>query len=213
MLYWFVFTVMMPAGMGFRTGSYAWFLIAGLLPWIGFQEGITRSATTLTENAPLVRQLAFRNEVLIVVPNLSALLFEIVALSLFTIWLALRGTFSPLLWLVPFCLLVQFALQLGVGCLLATLHLFSRDIVQVLGFLLSVVFYLTPIIYPVTPRYDALLWWNPIAPLVGLFRSALLGAPLPAGQSIVLLLSVAAALLLAGLLLFKNVQPEIADLV
>src|SRR5512142_2192631 len=49
-LYWFVFTFMIPQGPGSKDNGYVLFLIAGLVPWIGFNEGIMRSTTSIVDN-------------------------------------------------------------------------------------------------------------------------------------------------------------------
>lgn len=222
-LYWFVFTVIFPASasaprvsgrdLAGGTGPYVLFLISGLLPWIGFNEGIIRGTTSIVDNAALVRKLTFRSELLVAVPSLSAVIFELIGLGLFLIWIGLQGGSLWNLWLLPFALALQLTLQIGIAWLLAVLFVFFRDVVQVLGFLLSILFYLSPILYAVPPKWEAYFAWNPLAPLLGLFRSAVLGSPLPSPGSFVLLLAVAVAAFAGGLTVFRRAQPSLADLI
>jgi lipopolysaccharide transport system permease protein len=212
-LYWFIFTYMFPRGPGARNDNYIDFLIAGLLPWLGFNEGLIRSATSIVDNAAMVRRLAFRSELLIVVPNASALIFESIAFALFIGFLLLRGLPSRLVWLLPFVLLVQFVMQVGIGWILAATYVFFRDLMPILGFLLSVIFYLSPILYPVAGRFERFFIWNPMTPLLGLFRSAVLSDSLPPAGSIVFLLAVTSAMFIGGLLLFRRAQGTLADLI
>ncbi|GAC1396619.1 MAG: ABC transporter permease [Thermoanaerobaculia bacterium] len=212
-LYWFVFTFLIPQGPGSRNHGYIVFLISGLVPWIGFSEGITRATTSIVDNATIVRRLPFRSEVLVVVPNVSAILFELIALILFFLFLAATRPLSPLLWVLPFAIVLQFALQVGAGWILSTLFVFFRDLAQILGFVLSIVFYLSPILYPVSGRFKTVLGWNPLTPLLGLFRSAMTGAPLPSAGSIVFLMVVTAGMCAAGLTFFRRTQATITDLV
>jgi len=217
-LYWFVFTFMIPGGrLGLgatgRGESYLYFLIAGLVPWLGFNEGLQRSASSMIDNAAIVRRLPLRRELLVVVPTVSALIFECVGLLLFILFIALTGESLSGLWILPFALITQFALQLGIGYWLAGLYVFFRDLMQVIGFALSILFYLSPILYPVGGRFEKLFFWNPLTALLGLFRSALLSAPLPDAPSIVFLLVVTAAALVSGLVFFGRVQPTLVDLI
>lgn len=212
-LYWFVFTFMIPQGPGARNGDYVYFLISGLVPWIGFNEGLMRSTTSIVDNAAIVRRLAFRSELLVVVPNASAILLELVGLGLFMIFLAATHSMPWLLWVLPFAIALQFAIQLGLGWMLATLYVFFRDLSQILGFVLSIVFYLSPILYAVSHRFATFLNWNPLTPLLGLFRSAMLGSPLPSAASIVFVVILAAALFSAGLAMFRRAQSTLADLI
>ena len=212
-LYWFVFTFMIPMRGSIAGGSYIYFLISGLVPWMAINEGLTRSMTSIVENAPMVRRLPLRSELLVVVPNVSAMLFETVALILFMIAVTMTRGLPPTAWLLPLALVLQLALQIGIALILAATYVFFRDLGQLLGFVLSVIFYLSPILYQPSVRFAKVFAWNPLTPLLGLFRSALLGAPLPDVPSIVFLLAATAAAGVASLLFFRRVQPVLVDLV
>ena len=212
-LYWFVFTYMFTRGPGARDNEYIFFLISGLLPWLGINEGVVRSTTSIVENAPMVRRLAFRSELLVVVPNASALILEVIGLGLFVGFLLLRGVTPRFIWLLPFALLLQFSLQVGLGWFLAATYVVFRDLLPVLGFALSVAFYLSPILYPVGGRFERFFVWNPMTPLLGLFRSAMLSEALPAIGSLVFLLVVVSAFFVGGLTFFRRAQSTLADLI
>jgi lipopolysaccharide transport system permease protein len=132
---------------------------------------------------------------------------------LFGMFLLVRGLPLRFVWLLPFALVLQFAMQAGIGWFLAASYVFFRDLMPILGFVLSVLFYLSPILYPVAGRFERFFVWNPMTPLVGLFRSAMLSAALPAAGSIVFLLVVAIALFTGGLLFFRRAQGTLADLI
>ena len=198
-----------PAG----DDRYIDFLIAGLLPWLGINEGIIRSTTSIVENASIVRRLSVKSELLVVVPNASALIFETIALALFGIILVLRGFPPHLMWLLPVALVIQFALQVGVGWFLAASYVFFRDLMPMLGFILSIVFYLSPILYRVVGKFEQIFLWNPMTPLLGLFRSAMLTEALPNARSLVFLVGVTAVLFTGGLAFFRRAQGTLADLI
>jgi lipopolysaccharide transport system permease protein len=212
-VYWFVFTYMFTRGPAAGNDHYVDFLIAGLIPWLAINEGIVRSTTSIVENGPMVRRLAFRSELLVVVPHASAVIFEAIGLALFLISLLVRGAVPKLIWLLPVALALQFALQVGIGWLLATVYVFFRDLLPIIGFVLSVVFYLSPILYRVSPRFARFFEWNPMTPLLGLFRSAILSDALPSAGSVVFLLFVATMLFAVGLAFFRRAQGTLADLI
>lgn len=212
-LYWFVFTKMIPRGTVAQSGEFVLYLISGLLPWLAIQEGVVRAMTSIVDNGPLVRRLTFRSELLVVVPHLSACFFELIGISFFLIYLAAAGKVAGALWLLPIAILLQLTIQIGFGWLVAVMYVFLRDVGQVLSFALSIVFYLSPILYYVQPKYASLFFWNPMTPLLGLFRSALLGHALPPAASIVFLLIVSIALFVVGLSVFRRSQPSLADLI
>ena len=204
---------MFSRGPASRDNEYIFFLISGLLPWLGINEGVIRSTTSIVENAPMVRRLAFRSELLVVVPNASALIFEVIGLILFLGFLLMRGATPRLIWLLPFALLLQFSLQVGMGWFLAATYVVFRDLLPILGFALSVAFYLSPILYPVAGRFEKFFVWNPMTPLLGLFRSAMLSASLPTVGSLVFLLVVAITMFAGGLTFFRRAQTTLADLI
>jgi lipopolysaccharide transport system permease protein len=220
-LYWFVFTNLIGGGPGRTNPHYVEFLIAGLLPWLGISEGIMRSTTSILDNAPLVRKLPLNSGMLVLVPNASALVFQGIGLAIFVAVLIGRGTPPRALWLLPVALALQFALQSGMGLILATTHVFFRDVTHVVGFALSIIFYLSPILYPVVGRFESFFAWNPLTPLLGLYRRSLLAgipeigsaAALPAMSSFVYLTAVAVAILIAGSALMQRAQPDLVDLI
>jgi ABC-type polysaccharide/polyol phosphate export permease len=194
-------------------GEYIYFLVSGLIPWLGINEGLIRATTSIVDNGPMVRRLSFRSELLVIVPNASALIFECFAFAIFIIFLMLKQGFPRGAWLLPFALLIQFGLQLGLSLILAATYVFFRDLAQLLGFLLSMIFYLSPILYDVPEQFRVFFVWNPLTPLLGLFRSAVLSEALPEVRSIVFLLAVCSAMFVAGLFFFRRAEPGLVDLV
>lgn len=202
---------MVPRTFGTGREAYIHFLVAGLIPWLAITEGLMRSATSIIENGSVLRRMAFRSELLVVVPNAAAVLLEMVALALALGFATFDLGVSRLLWVLPLALALQFALQLGIGWIVAVMQVFFRDVAQVLGFALTIIFYLSPILYPPSQRFETIFHWNPMTPLIGLFRSAMLSTPLPSASSIVFLLVVVASVAATGLLIFRRAEAALAD--
>jgi lipopolysaccharide transport system permease protein len=213
-LYWFVFTFMIPGGRAGGSGDqYIYFLIAGLIPWLGISEGLSRATTSVVDHSAIVRRMPLRSELLVIVPSATAMIFECVGLAIFVVARLAQGLPLRNLWLLPAALILQLLLQAGVGFVLAATYVFFRDVTQILGFVLAIAFYLSPILYPVAGRFEKFFFWNPMTPLLGLFRSAMLASPLPDVRSIVFLLTMAAVLCWGGLLFFRRVQPSLVDVI
>lgn len=216
LLFTFVFsTVMKVSPVGTRTESFAAFLFSGLLPWMALQEGISRSSTAITDNSSLVKKLRFPAEILVLAVVVTALLFEVIAGAVFLVLLAVTGELSGgglpvLLIAVP----LQLALTLGLGLLLGALHVFFRDIAQILGLVFTGWFYFTPIVYPMAYVPERLQSWirlNPLTALVELYRQALLGDRPVLVPGTGTLAVTAAVLLCAGFWLFSRLKPAFAD--
>jgi ABC-type polysaccharide/polyol phosphate export permease len=216
-LYTGVFSVVLrvPVERGFAT--FPEFLMAGLLPWIAINEGISRSASALADNAVVVKKAVFPLETLVLSVVLAAVVNQLVAFFVFAVYVFFLGHLSAA-WLVlavP-ALALQILLTYGIGCFAATVTAFVRDAGQAIGILLTVVFFATPIVYPaslVPQRFRPFLDANPVAHLVAWYRSAftLHSFPEPASIAYLTAFSVLAALL--GSVLFLRARPHFADLI
>jgi lipopolysaccharide transport system permease protein len=216
LLYTFVFSGILRISLaGERTENFALFLFSGLLPFMAVSEGVTRAATAITDNAPLVKKLRFPLALLVVTVVATALLHEAIALVLFLGVLTALGqaSIASLGWLLV-ALPLQIALTLGLGLLLAALHVFLRDIAQALGLVFSAWFYFTPIVYPlarVPESFRGAIELNPLTALVDLYRSALLGGTPVVTRGFLALVVAAAVLLLVGIVAFRRLSPAFAD--
>jgi lipopolysaccharide transport system permease protein len=215
-LFTFVFSTVMRISMvGERTGSFAIFLFAGLLPWMAVNEGITRSATAVTDNAELVRHSRFRAEVLVMTVVLGGVIQQLIAGMVFTVILAVRGELVVCgLPLLLVALPLQVVMTLGLGFFVCSVHTIFRDVAQLVGLVLMGWFYLTPIVYPaslVPEQYRGWLRWNPLTVLVGLYRQAFLGGGGDWLAGALWLAAVGAVLLAAGWGLFRRLQSTFAD--
>lgn len=216
LLFTFVFSEVLKIRLtGEVADSFGIFLFAGLLPWMAVQEGVTRAATAITDNAELVKKLSFPAEVLILAVALAALLHEAIALGAFLVVLAVIGELSPGgLPLLVLALPLQLALTLGLGFLLSGVHVYVRDTAQILGLVFGAWFYLTPIVYPmslVPERYLGLLRLNPLTPLVDLYRQALLSGELALPPGVLGLAVLAFVVSSGGYWLFARLKPGFPD--
>jgi lipopolysaccharide transport system permease protein len=217
LLYTGVFSLVLrvPVESGFA--SFPEFLMAGLLPWMAISEGIARSSSALVDNAAMVKKTVFPIETLVLSVVLAAVVNEVIALAIFALYVAWIGHFS-LAWLslvVP-ALVLQVLLTFGIGCIASTLTTFVRDAAHAVGIVLTVAFYATPIVYPISLVPARLRPWieaNPFSQLVDLYRRAftLHVAPEPASLLYLTLFSLGAAVL--GGALFARARPHFADLI
>lgn len=216
-LYTAVFSVVLrvPTPAGFA--SFPEFLMAGLLPWMAVSEGIARSSTALTDNAAMVKKTVFPMETLVLAVVLSAIVNEVIAFAVYSVYLALLGHFSAgwALSAVP-ALFLQALLTFGVGCFVATLTAFLRDAAHAIGILLTIVLYATPIVYPVSlvpEKYRWIVAANPIAHLVEWYRRAFTLHLAPRPESVAYLAAFALIAAAVGAAVFAYGRPHFADLV
>ena len=158
---------------------YAFFL-SGYLPWVFFATTVSNSHASIIVNASLVKQVYFPRWLLPLASCLSNLVHFLIALGLWTAYVAVAlGGLSPRLLLLPVVLAILLALLIGLALALSALNVFFRDVGQILDVLLQFLFFLTPIIYSLeffpagNSRIVTLLSLNPMAQIVMLIRSAL----------------------------------------
>jgi len=129
--------------------SYVVYLMAGISCWSLFSEIVTRSLTVFIDNGSLLKKIQFPRICLPLIVIGSALVNNVVLLVVVLVAMPLMGIFpsASMLWL-PALMLLTIALAAGIGLLLGTLTVFSRDVGQVKPIVLDMWFWLTPNVYP-----------------------------------------------------------------
>lgn len=200
-----------------RDGVFAFYLLAGLLPWLGFQEGVMKAATVIIDNAGLVKAMRFPAAILVVSSILASLVAFLLSLSalLFALFVTGRLTWMSLP-LLPLLICFQGALALGIGLIAASLQTVLRDTATILQMLFMVWFYLTPIIYPlsyVPSHLTVFCQWNPFTPLVSAYRTILLEGRLVPASDLGLACLWIVVFLGMGTWVFSRLAPTFADIV
>lgn len=223
LVYSFVFSVILPGFRGGELEPYALFLFCGLLPWTWFSSALLESSNVLIANGNLIKKVMFPAEILPLVAVLSNMFHFLFALPVLAAFLAyywftggLPGplNLSELVWL-PVVIAVQFLLTLGLGLTLAALTVHFRDIRDLLGNLLTLWFFATPIIYPmsmVPAGGKVLMDMNPFAHLAISYQEILFyDGPFGHWKWLAALAVAALALTALGYLLFDRLRDSFAE--
>lgn len=216
-VYTVVFSRVMHSRLPGIEGGFAYsiFLCAGILTWGLFAELSNRLAVVFIENANLIKKINFPRICLPVGIALSCLLNFALVFTLFLGFLLLVGAFPGLvlLSLLPL-LLLQLAFATGLGVLLGVVNVFFRDVGQLLGLVLQFWFWLTPIVYPVTilPEWaQALLKWNPLAPLFVSYQAVLLKGEAPDWSALWPLVLLSVLVCFMAMRVFRHRLGEMVD--
>lgn len=211
----FNFCLKMEVPPGEGTRSYPLWLFAGMLPWLLFSEAVQRSASSLLEQANLITKTVFPSEMIPVSVFLSALVSHLLGVVLIVAAAGVvMNQISVFLVLLPVYFLLIGLLAVGVGWIVASLHVFLRDTAQVVAVLLLLWFWLTPIfitedLFPAKMRF--LVVANPFYYLVRGYRKVLLGAALPSFGDLAIVAIYAAAAFVIGGLFFRHMKRGFAD--
>jgi lipopolysaccharide transport system permease protein len=174
------------------------FYYAGLLPWVLFQDGVTKAGNSLVTGSNLITKVYFPR---IAIP--LALYYGVVPTSA--------------MWALPLFLILALITSLGVGLWLSALNVSYRDIGYVTPFLVQAWLYASPVVYStsIIPEGWARIVYglNPMAGVVQGFRWGILGGEAPTTSLLALSVSVALFLLLSGILYFRRTERTFADVV
>lgn len=180
-VYTFVFSVVFKARWGTGGESRAEFaliLFAGLLVFNLFAECVIRAPSLIIANTNYVKKVVFPLEILTWVAFGAALFHFLVSLAvwmLFSFWVL--GVPHATLVLFPLVLMPLALLVMGLSWFLAALGVFLRDVAQMVGVMVTVLMFLTPIFYPVSAipeRYRFFLYLNPLTFIVEQTRGLLI---------------------------------------
>lgn len=213
----FVFQICMGVKLpqGEVTHNYALFLFCGFLPWLLFQDTVQRSASSLLDHANLITKTVFPAEIVPVSIFLSSLINHLISLGLA---LAIVGIYLKHLsvWMLflPVYMLLIGLLAVGIGWIVASLHVYLRDTAQVLIVVLTFWFWMTPIFiterqFP--ERFRFLLRANPLAFLVRAYRDRLLSNLQPSLSDLTIITAYSVTAFVIGGLFFRHLKRGFAD--
>jgi len=175
----FIFRRVVPL----KIEDYPAFVFTGLLPWNWFSMSIISASSLFISNRDLVRRPNFEPSILALVNALSHLLTYLVSLPIVFVLLATSGrgiTWTVLL--LPLIMLIQGTLIVGLSLFIATWNVFFRDVQQIIGVAITLLFYLTPVFYSlenVGREYRNLFTLNPMVVLIQSYRAILYEGAVP----------------------------------
>ena len=214
-----VFSVLFGRLAGIPTDGipYPLFAYCALLPWTYFSGALSLGGNSLVTNANLLTKVYFPRILLPASSALSGLLdFAIgsVFLVVLMAYYHVQPTFHLLLY--PVFIGALWFLALGLSMWLAALNVRYRDIKHAIPFLIQLLLFVTPVIYPTTfvpLRFRPLLALNPLTGIIEGFRSSVFPGPRLDSALIVTSAIVTMAIFVTGLMYFRRTERTFADIV
>jgi len=217
LVYTLVFSVILP---GFRGGDlepYALFLFCGLLPWTWFSSAVLEASQSLISSGNLIKKVLFPAEILpivSVIANMFHFFFALPILGLFLLFYARPLNVVELVWF-PVVVMIQLMLTLALGLGLSALTVHFRDLRDILGNLLTLWFFATPIIYPMTElpgRMKFFMDFNPFAHLAVSYQEILFyDGPFGHWRWLLALAALSVVLFVACYALFDRLRDSFAE--
>lgn len=199
------------------------FYMTGITIWTFFSICLTATSNTFVTNASIFGKVYFPRLITplsVVISNLIRFGIQFLLLFVVMIWFNFNGFPISLTkyWVFIPGLLVLFAsLGLGLGIIISSLTTKYRDFSVLITFGIQLLMYATPIAYPLSYLQDTglsgLIQWNPLSPLVEVFRFALLGTGTFTISALLYSIGFTGIVLLLGIVIFNKVEKTFMDTV
>lgn len=221
-VYAFVFTTIFqprfPGG-----DPYPLFLFAGLLPWMFFSGAVLDAAVTMIDNGPLLAKVMCPPEIFPAVTVCSHLVNHVLAVPVLVTAMAAAAVFGahPFPWtivLLPLALIPWVLVSAGVAAAVGAGAVHFRDLRDLVGHLLNLLFFSSPIIYSldgldIHPLLKTALRLNPFASLVEIYRDLAFTGTLPPVRTVLTALVVGVIVFALGTWVFARMRDTIVEAV
>lgn len=210
-----VYAIVFSQIMRFEIDHYLIYLITGVLPWNFFTGAIQMGMTSILYNAGIIKKVYFPRIILPISSVTSCLVNFLISCVIIVIFVLFSGMGLTihLLWF-PLIAVVQYLLILGITFILSCLEIFVRDLEHIVGFILSMAFYVTPILYTmdyVPKKFQVVLRLNPMTYIVEAYRDVFYYGRCPDVISLLVVLGISILLLFVGYKIFDRLQRGFAE--
>ncbi len=219
LIYWVVIRIIARFPIDIR------FLLAGVIFWQFVAMCTSDAVNSIAGHSNLVKKTYFPRITLpisMLIANLINFLLSILVLIFLIIIISITARLDldfSYLWLLPLPLVLQFCLLFGLALIISSASVYFKDIQHIISVVMQALFFLTPIIYPLTmvkerfPRFFPIYLLNPFTSLVTLFRKALLGdaITIPTEWSFFVSIAFSVIIFFFGLYTFNRLEPYFAD--
>lgn len=213
-----VLTLVFSSVMRMPMERYWAFLISGFFAWNYTAQMLSSSTYVLLENAQLTRSVAFPAEVPLLAAAIARLVEFIIEMALVVLVLVVGHFGYPpsSLLCVPVLVLLQVLLAVGITMPIAAASLFFKDISHAIPAVLTLLFYLTPVFYPMSfvPSWVGWgLWCNPLAWLLTAYQQVLYEGRWPSWEVMGGLVAMTLVILPVGYGIFARYKRMCAELI
>ena len=214
MVYALVFGYLLKQGQP----AYPYFLFIGLLPWMFFSTSIGAGASSVSDRRDLLTKVRFPPQVLpatVVVTNLANYLLSLPLLVALGIFYGQWPTWHVVFFLPVVAL--QTLLVLGITYLISALNVALRDLQHIVGNVLMMMFFLTPIVWSISSQPADVQQWmiygNPMAALINAYRSMFYDHTMPALRPLVVASAVSLVMMWVASSIFERRREDFAEMV
>lgn len=210
-----VYAIVFPYIMRVKTPNYLQYLIVGIIPWTWFTTSMNQGMITIRTNAGIIKKVYFPREILPISVVVSGLVNFFISCIIIVLFCVFGGVgISWHIILLPAIALLQFILTLGLVLAFCAINIYIKDTEYIIQFLINMLFYATPILYPTTlfpEKYRILLYLNPLTEIINAYRDMFMYHQLPALNGMIYLTVISLVIFVIGLAIFRKLEKGFAE--
>lgn len=210
-----VYAIVFPFILKNGQDHYVTFIIIAILPWNWFTTVISQGTFCILANAGIIKKVYFPREILPISVATSGIVNYFISIPIIAIFLIFSGIgFSKYILLLPFIAIIQYILSLGIILITSAINVYIRDAEYIINFIVTMLFYATPVLYSTTLFPEKIRWilyLNPMTTLINSYRDILFYQQLPNLGLLLSVLCVALLILMIGIMIFKRLEKGFAE--
>ena len=210
-----VYAIVFHYIMRFKIDHYLIYLIAGIIPWSFFTTALNTGMNSILFNADIIKKVYFPRIILPVSSVTSSLVNFLISCFIIVLFALFSGVgISIYLLFFPLIAFIQYIFILGVVFILSALEIYIRDIEHIINFFISMLFYVTPILYTpdyVPDKFKFILRINPLSYIIEAYHSIFYYKSLPNLENLGIIFIFSLLLFFVGYKIFDKLQKGFAE--
>lgn len=210
-----VYAIVFPFILRNGPDHYVTFIVIAILPWNWFTTVMSQGTFTMIGNADIIKKVYFPREILPLSVATSGLVNYFISVPIILIFLLVSGIgFSwNILWL-PLIVLTQYILTIGIILITSAINVYIRDLEYIVNFMVTMLFYGTPVLYSATlfpEKFRWILYLNPMTTIINSYRDIFYSKQMPDMNYLLPVLAFSFLLMLLGIGIFRKLKKGFAE--
>lgn len=210
-----VYAIVFQYIMRFNIEHYLIYLISGIIPWTFFTTALNSGINSILYNANIIKKVYFPRSILPISSVTSALINFLISCIIILLFTILSGIgISINLIYLPLVIIIQYILCLGIVFILSAVEIYVKDIEHIINFFISMLFYVTPILYTsdaVPDNMQFLLKSNPMSYIIESYHNIFYYKHSPDLYKLGVVFLISVIIFIFGYNIFKKLQKGFAE--
>lgn len=210
-----VYAFIFPMILKNEQDNYIMFLFVALIPWTFFTTAVNQGTDVVVQNGNIVKKVYFPRTILPISVVTSAAINFMISTIIVIIFAIFTGLgISKYILFYPIILLIQYLVTLGIVLMLSSITVYLRDLQHIIGVVIQVLFYATPIVYApssIPQQFSFILTLNPMSHVINAYRDIFYYQQMPNLQSLLIVLLVGVVLCVLGYMIFTKLEKRFAE--